>query len=213
MKIAETSRRKIGYKNTFIYFCICECENCKIRFNINKKFFDHAIKFNKPLPGRFCSVSCKKRYYKKKQCNVEGCVGKHASKGYCTKHYVSFKKYGDPLGKAGSYKCLSCEKSIRKKKNHKFLSYAKNICGDCLTNFLRELAIQKLGSKCDCCMERITTFLQIDHINEGGASERRLLGSKNKFHERVIENPKDYRLLCANCNWGNYILGKCPHKK
>ena len=71
MKIAETSRRKIGYKNTFIYFCICECENCKTRFNINKKFFDHAIKFNKPLPGRFCSVSCKKRYYKKKKCNVE----------------------------------------------------------------------------------------------------------------------------------------------
>ena len=50
MKIAETSRRKIGYKNTFIYSCICECENCKTRFNINKKFFDHAIKFNKPPP-------------------------------------------------------------------------------------------------------------------------------------------------------------------
>ena len=55
-KLKSLDYNIIGYKNTFIYFCICECENCKTRFNINKKFFDHAIKFNKPLPGRFCSV-------------------------------------------------------------------------------------------------------------------------------------------------------------
>jgi len=30
-------------------------------------------------------------------CIIEGCGGKHESKGYCVSHYLKFKKYGDPL--------------------------------------------------------------------------------------------------------------------
>lgn len=213
MKIAETSKKKTGYKNTYIYFYICECENCKKRFNVAKKFFDYATKHKKPLPGRFCSVICKKNFYIKKKCEVDGCNKKHASKGFCAKHYINFKKYNDPLGNAGSYKCSNCDKIVRKKKSFKFHSLCKNTCGKCIPIVLRELAIKSLGSKCSCCEESISTFLQIDHIKEGGASERRLLKTKSKYYERVISNQKNYRLLCANCNWGNYILGKCPHKK
>ena len=210
MRIAETSRKKIGYKNSYIYFTICECENCLKRFNVKKKDFNHAIKFKKSLPGRFCCLDCKKKFYLKKKCNVKGCNKKHNSKGFCIKHYLNFKKYGDPLGNAGSYKCINCEKNIRKQNKN---SSQNKICGKCLPGFLRELAIEKLGSKCECCEENIKTFLEIDHIKEGGKAERRLLGSKNRFHERVIKFSKDYRLLCKNCNWGNYIEGKCPHKK
>lgn len=30
-------------------------------------------------------------------CGVEGCGNKHKGLGYCEKHYIRFKKYGDPL--------------------------------------------------------------------------------------------------------------------
>jgi len=32
-----------------------------------------------------------------RKCTVEGCDSKHYAKGYCVKHYMRFKKYGDPL--------------------------------------------------------------------------------------------------------------------
>lgn len=31
-------------------------------------------------------------------CSINGCESFHYGKGYCQKHYVKFKKYGDPLG-------------------------------------------------------------------------------------------------------------------
>ena len=31
------------------------------------------------------------------KCTVEGCENKHRAKGYCQKHYIRYKKYGDPL--------------------------------------------------------------------------------------------------------------------
>lgn len=30
-------------------------------------------------------------------CSIKGCENKHNAKGYCQKHYVRFKKHGDPL--------------------------------------------------------------------------------------------------------------------
>lgn len=33
-------------------------------------------------------------------CKVDGCDGKHKGHGYCEKHYMAYRKYGDPLGKA-----------------------------------------------------------------------------------------------------------------
>jgi hypothetical protein len=31
-------------------------------------------------------------------CAVDGCEGDYSAKGYCRKHYLRLKKYGDPLG-------------------------------------------------------------------------------------------------------------------
>jgi hypothetical protein len=38
-----------------------------------------------------------------RECSVEGCKNKHCCKGYCQKHYLRLKKYGDPL-KGGPFK-------------------------------------------------------------------------------------------------------------
>lgn len=41
-----------------------------------------------------------------KPCKVDGCdtpVGRHGAKGFCPKHYLRYKKFGDPFGKAKRY--------------------------------------------------------------------------------------------------------------
>lgn len=48
--------------------------------------------------------------------------------------------------------------------------------------------------------------LQIDHINNNGAIERKTIGRNNiKFYLHVLRKiqsgSKDYQLLCAYCNW------------
>lgn len=32
-----------------------------------------------------------------RECEIEGCSGKHKGRGYCEKHLIRFRKYGDPL--------------------------------------------------------------------------------------------------------------------
>ena len=210
MRIAETSRLKTGYKKTYVYFTICECENCRKRFNIKRKDYNFCLKAGRAL-GRFCSIKCKRIFHIKKICAVDNCKAKPVGKKYCNNHYRKFKKYGNPLGNSGLYKCISCSNNIQVKNNNKWEEF-KNVCSKCKQKYLRDLVIEKLGSKCNCCGETIKDFLQIDHIEEGGNSERRLLKSSDEFHLRVLKYHNNYRLLCANCNWGSYRAnGICPH--
>lgn len=56
------------------------------------------------------------------------------------------------------------------------------------------------GNICvDCGCSEIDV-LQLDHINGGGQLERTKL-SNLQILKRAINNPNDYQLLCANCNW------------
>lgn len=44
--------------------------------------------------------------------------------------------------------------------------------------------------------------LQIDHIRGNGHKEKKIIGVDTpKFYQRIRNHPKDYQLLCANCNW------------
>ena len=81
-------------------------------------------------------------------------------------------------------------------------------------NRLREAAIVAYGGKCKCCGDTHKEFLQVDHVNNDGASERRRKGWSSAQLYRKLKNanyPKGYQLLCANCNYAKSIYGYCPH--
>lgn len=69
--------------------------------------------------------------------------------------------------------------------------------------------------KCICCGENHYDFLTIDHMNNDGANQKRenkLAG--NNMYKWLINNgfPKEYQVLCMNCNWSKRLNGgKCIH--
>ncbi len=68
--------------------------------------------------------------------------------------------------------------------------------------------------KCACCQDTTEVFLTIDHKKGGGRKHRRSIGNGNlPVWLRRNKFPKDYRVLCFNCNYAVYKLGKCPHQK
>jgi hypothetical protein len=81
---------------------------------------------------------------------------------------------------------------------------------------LRKELISEYGGKCACCGEAEPRFLELDHIFNDGALERRK--HKNSRQEVLALKragwPKDrHQLLCANCNRGKLLNGGiCPHK-
>lgn len=82
---------------------------------------------------------------------------------------------------------------------------------------LRRQMIEAYGGKCACCGETESLFLQLDHIHNDGAAERRLerVNSGGIFWARLKKRgwPKGrHQLLCANCNFGKFMnKGVCPH--
>ena len=62
------------------------------------------------------------------------------------------------------------------------------------------------GNQCAYCHFKDIRALQIDHISNNGAEERKSLGGKNFsgwiFYKHLIDNqyPAGYQTLCANCN-------------
>lgn len=70
---------------------------------------------------------------------------------------------------------------------------------------------------CACCREIEPLFLAIDHIDGGGAKQRKALGLQtgDQFYRWLIKQnfPPGYRVLCHNCNLGRSLNGgKCPHE-
>ena len=70
----------------------------------------------------------------------------------------------------------------------------------------REKQLADLGGKCACCGESEKAFLQIDHINDDGALDRR------NGHRRSFTYASPVQILCANCNYAKH-RGGCPHSK
>jgi hypothetical protein len=114
-------------------------------------------------------------------------------------------------------RCVDCREPLDCK--------SKSRCKTCLslqrdartkTNRLRRFRIlQAYGGKCVCCGETIPQFLNIDHINNDGAKHRREIGGSSGLQIWIEKNnyPKDFQILCYNCNVGKYLNGGvCPHK-
>ena len=73
------------------------------------------------------------------------------------------------------------------------------------------------GYKCVCSGEECKTFLTIDHINNDGAANRKVIGNRGGvgIYLWIIKNnfPPGFQVLCFNCNHGKQLNGGiCPHK-
>lgn len=65
---------------------------------------------------------------------------------------------------------------------------------------MRKAVITFLGGKCIKCGFSDERALQVDHIDGGGAQERKK-GNSSTFYLKILKGTKGYQLLCANCNW------------
>lgn len=82
----------------------------------------------------------------------------------------------------------------------------------------RKIVYSVYGGKCVCCGEIEAMFLTVDHVNSDGHIERKkgLYTNGSQFYRWIIQNnfPKDYQLLCFNCNLGRARNnGTCPHQE
>ena len=76
----------------------------------------------------------------------------------------------------------------------------------------REIVLKHYGSKCSCCGEDMQEFLSIDHINNDGNKHRKVVPASTLYRWLIKNNfPKEFQLLCHNCNWAKHLYGECPH--
>lgn len=60
------------------------------------------------------------------------------------------------------------------------------------------------GSKCNACGESDPIVLDIDHVQNDGASHRAEMGQGQKLIKDILGLgycPERFQLLCKNCNW------------
>lgn len=76
---------------------------------------------------------------------------------------------------------------------------------------LRYLVFDAYDNKCAYCGMDDRDVLVIDHVYDNGSEERKRYKSSYSFlkHIRDTNFPKEYQLLCQNCNWKKrlYSLG------
>ena len=69
---------------------------------------------------------------------------------------------------------------------------------------LRAAVLTVLGGRCTVCGIEDRRMLQLDHINNTGAADRRIMGGNQQVYRWIRNNPeeamKHYQLLCANHN-------------
>jgi len=67
---------------------------------------------------------------------------------------------------------------------------------------------------CACCGEKMLIFLTIDHIRGRQKQERKnRIGGKDLRYKLLARGfPKNYQVLCFNCNSAKSDTGICPHK-
>lgn len=76
---------------------------------------------------------------------------------------------------------------------------------------LREDVIKGYGGRCACCGNDFLPHLTLDHVNGGGAEERRLAGGGRGVYARLRREgyPTGYQILCWNCNAAKHHYGTC----
>jgi hypothetical protein len=81
---------------------------------------------------------------------------------------------------------------------------------------LRQTVVKMYGAACNCCGETEPTFLAIDHVNNDGCEERKLMKTwGTPYYKYLIKLGKSdrYQILCYNCNISKRLKGGiCAHK-
>lgn len=67
---------------------------------------------------------------------------------------------------------------------------------------LRKRLFEMYGHTCAVCGFSDKRALTLDHINQNGSEERRLLGERGVYRRALAEyRPDEYRTLCMNCQF------------
>ena len=118
-------------------------------------------------------------------------------------------------------KCVDCLKMENKVQwlKHKDDPGAKELRNQKHTEHKQRLRAETFaayGNQCACCGEARREFLGIDHINGGGNKHRKQLqkyGVNFYCWLRQRGYPKEYQILCHNCNLAKGFFGYCPHER
>ncbi len=127
------------------------------------------------------------------------------------------RRYSDKYRKLGL--CLHCKKN--KVAN-------TSICNECAQlkkeydrSYYKQLKVGVMsyyGGLCKCCGEHDIRFLNMDHIYNDGAIQRKTTkcGTGINFYRWVRDNnyPPNLQILCSACNQAkNNNKGICPHQE
>lgn len=67
---------------------------------------------------------------------------------------------------------------------------------------LRQKLYELYGDECAVCGFTDKRALTLDHINQNGNEERRLLGERGVYYRAIKTHlPLEYRILCMNCQF------------
>lgn len=125
--------------------------------------------------------------------------------------------------------CTACHQEKPDSEFYKNGRYLRSRCKDCLRPVLTQAKkererrnrltalIHYSGSppQCVCCGDANIEFLTFDHINGGGSKHRKEIYTGGGSFVRWLRNngyPKEYRVLCYNCNTSLGLHGYCPHQ-
>lgn len=77
------------------------------------------------------------------------------------------------------------------------------------TKSLRETILDHYGHYCNRCGIVDDDVLDIDHVNNDGNLQRRVIKGQYSFYKAVIVSgfSNKYQILCRNCNWKKHING------
>ena len=171
-----------------------------------------GVKPNLPkVKCEFCGLVFKKKTQHQRFCS-RYCEQKNISIVNPVSHRIAYKKWYEKLMKE--------DPDFHKKRYYKRKSYNYEKFKEQRNRYqknqyqkLRNLALEKYGNKCDCCGENKKEFLSIDHIRGGGNKHKKEI--KVNIYRWLYKNdyPKEFRVLCHNCNMSLGFYGYCPHKK
>lgn len=115
-----------------------------------------------------------------------------------------------------TYKKSDAGKAVQKRWYEKNKKNIREYQKEYHKKYIRQLKQDMLdayGNICGCCKESKFEFLSIDHINGNGRSHRQSIHSTNIYKWLKKNNyPKEFRILCMNCNFAIGIYGACPHQ-